>query len=54
MVSKGPQISKQGTDAKTKHTTLTIPQKLETLRKLNTGESQRQVMASQSIASSTT
>jgi len=39
-------MSKQGTDVKKKHTTLTIPQKLETLRKLNTGESQRQVMAS--------
>jgi len=46
MVSKDPQMNKQGTDAKTKHTTLTIPRKLETTRKLNTGESKRQVMAS--------
>jgi len=39
-------MSKQGTDGKMKHTTLTIPQKLETIKKLNTGDSQRQVMAS--------
>jgi hypothetical protein len=36
-------MSKQGTDGKMKHATLTISQKIETIRKLNSGESQRQV-----------
>lgn len=46
-------MSKQGNDGKMKHATLTIPQKMETIRKLNSGESQRQVMASYNTASST-
>jgi hypothetical protein len=46
MVSNDPQKRKKGTNDKMKHATLTIPQKIETIRKLKSGESQRQVMAS--------
>ena len=51
MASKDPKMSKQATDGKMKHATLTISQKLETIRKLDTGKSQRQVMASYNTAS---
>jgi hypothetical protein len=45
MDSKAPKMSKQGTACKRKHVTLTIPDKLEIIWKLQSGRSQREVMA---------
>jgi hypothetical protein len=53
MASKDPNMSKQGTAGKRKHVTRTIPQKMEIIRKLKSGESQREVMASLTIGSVT-
>jgi hypothetical protein len=38
MASKGPEMSKQGTASKRKHTALMIAQKLEIIRRLESGE----------------
>jgi hypothetical protein len=53
VASKDPKMSKQGTAGKRKHVTLTIPQKTEIIRRPESGTSQREVMASYSIASCT-
>jgi hypothetical protein len=53
MASKGPKISKQGTAGNRNLATLTIPQKLEIIRKPECGTSQREVMASYNTGSST-
>jgi hypothetical protein len=45
MASEDPKMSKQGTAGKRKHVTLTVPQKLETTRRLESGESQKVIMA---------
>jgi hypothetical protein len=45
-------MCKQGTAGERKHINLMIPQKLEIIRKLESGESQREVMASYSVGSS--
>jgi hypothetical protein len=39
MASKDIQMNKQGTAVNRKHVTLTIPHKLETTRRLGSGES---------------
>jgi hypothetical protein len=54
MALKGPKISTQGTAGKSKHVTLTIPQKLEIIRRPECGKSQREVTASYNTGSSTT
>jgi hypothetical protein len=46
-------MSKQGTAVKRKHITLTIPQKLEIISRLESGESRSVVMAAYNIGSST-
>jgi hypothetical protein len=46
MTSKHQQMSKQGTAGKREHITLTIPQKLEIIRRLESVGSLRKVMAS--------
>ena len=46
MASKDPKMSKQGTAGKRKHVTLTIPYKLQIIASLESGESQKEVMAS--------
>jgi len=46
-------MSKQGAAGKRKHVTLTIPQKLEIIRRLESGESRSVVMAAYNIGSST-
>jgi hypothetical protein len=53
MASKHPKTSKQGTADKRKYVTLTIPQKLEIIRRPETGKSQRELMASYNTGSST-
>jgi CENP-B N-terminal DNA-binding domain. len=45
-------MNKQGATGKRKQVALMIPQKLETIRRLKRGESQREVMASYNIGSS--
>jgi hypothetical protein len=40
MASKDPKVSKQGTTGKRKHVTLMIPQKLEIIRRLESGKCQ--------------
>jgi len=45
-------MSKQGTASMQKHITLTINQKLEIIRRLASGKSQRGVIASYNIRSS--
>jgi len=47
-------VSKQGTNGKTKHVTLTIPHKLPIFRKLHSGKVQREDMVSYNNGSSTT
>jgi hypothetical protein len=54
MISKDPKISKRGTPGNRKHITLMIPQKLKIIRLLESGKSQRVVMASHNIGSLTT
>jgi hypothetical protein len=46
MASKDSQMGKQGTAGKRKHITLMIYQKLEIIWRLESGETQREVMAS--------
>jgi hypothetical protein len=41
MASKHPKVSKQGTDGKRKHVTLTIPQKPKIIRRLESDDNQR-------------
>jgi len=53
MVSEYPKMNQQHTAGKIKHTALTVPQISHTIRKLESGECQRQVMASYNIRSST-
>jgi hypothetical protein len=53
MALEEPKMSKQGTTGKRKHVTLTFPQKLETTRRLESGGSQKVVMALYNIGSST-
>jgi hypothetical protein len=48
-LAKYPKMCKQGTAGKRKHVTLTVPQKLEIIRRLENSESQREVMASYDI-----
>jgi hypothetical protein len=45
MASKEPKMSKQDTAGKRKRVTLRVPQKLETTRRLESGESQIVIMA---------
>jgi hypothetical protein len=45
-------VNKQGAASKRKQVTLMIPQKLETIWRLKSGESQREVTASYNIGSS--
>jgi hypothetical protein len=45
MASKDPKMSQQGTAGKRKHVILTMPQKLEPSRRLESGKSQREIMA---------
>jgi hypothetical protein len=54
MTSKDLKISKQGTVGKMKHVNSTIPQKRSIIRKLESGESQKEVMTSYNIGFSTT
>ena len=54
MVSKDPKISKPCAAGKTKHVTLTTPQKLEIIRMFECGKSCSVVMASYNVGSSTT
>jgi hypothetical protein len=49
MASEDPKMSKQGTAGKRKHVTLTFPQKLETTKRLQSGQSQIVIMASYNI-----
>jgi hypothetical protein len=49
MTSEDPKMSKQDTARKRKHITSTIPQKLEITRKIESGESRREVTASYNI-----
>jgi hypothetical protein len=49
MASEDPQLSKQGTAGKRKHT---IPPKLEIIRRLESGENRCDVMASYNVGSS--
>jgi len=53
MASEDPKMSKQGTAGKRKLVTLTVPQKLETTRRLESGESQKVIMALYNIGLST-
>jgi hypothetical protein len=46
MVSKDPNLCKQVSAGKTKHVTLMILQELYVTGRLNTGKSQREIMAS--------
>jgi hypothetical protein len=51
-ISVDPNISKQGTAGKRKHVSSTIPQKLEIIRRLESGKSLREFLALYSIRSS--
>jgi hypothetical protein len=51
MALEDPEISKQGTAGKRKHVTLTVPQKLEIIRKLESGRLKSVVMSSCNIGS---
>jgi hypothetical protein len=53
MASKGLNMSKQGTAGKRKYITFRSPQKLETVRRVESGKSQNVIMASYIIGSST-
>jgi len=53
MASKGLMISKNGTAGKRKYITFMSPQKLETIRRFESGKSQSVIMASYTIGSST-
>jgi GTP-binding protein EngB required for normal cell division len=46
MASKDPNMCKQVSAGKTKHVTLTILQEIYVIGRLNSGKSQREVMAS--------
>jgi len=46
MASKDPKMSTQGTAGNRKHVTLMIPHKLEIIAGLESGKSQKEVMAS--------
>lgn len=52
MASEDPKMSKQGTAGKRKHVTLMIHQKIEIIRRLESGKSQSVVMATYSLGSS--
>jgi hypothetical protein len=54
MTSSNPQMSKQDTTSKRKHETSNIPQKLDKIRGLESGESRSEVMASHRFGSQTT
>jgi hypothetical protein len=53
MDSKGLKMSKQGPASKRKHITFTSPQKLEKIRRFESGKSQSVIMASYTIELST-
>jgi hypothetical protein len=53
MASEDPKMSKQGTAGKRKHVTLMIHQKIEIIRRLESGKSQSVVMASHNTGSLT-
>jgi hypothetical protein len=53
MASKGLKMSKQGTAGKRKYITFTGLQKLERIRRSESGKSQSVIMASYTIGSST-
>jgi hypothetical protein len=53
MASEYPKMSKQHTAGKIKHIYLAVPQIAHVIRKLESGEIQRQGMASYNIRSST-
>jgi len=53
MASKGLKMSKQGTAGKRKYITCTSPQKLETIRRYESGKSQSVIMVSCTLGSST-
>lgn len=50
---KDPKMCRQGTSTNRKHVTVTIPQKLETIRRLESCESQSVVMAAHNVELST-
>ena len=47
-----PELGKQGTADRRKHITLTILQKLKIIRGIESGKSQKEIMASYGIGSS--
>ena len=49
MASEDPKMSKEGTPGKRKHVTLLILQKIEILKRLESGKSWNVVMASYNI-----
>jgi hypothetical protein len=51
MASEDPKMSKQHTAGKRKHTSLTIPQKPDIIRKLESGKNRRVIMVSYNISS---
>jgi hypothetical protein len=53
MASKDPRMSKQGTAGKRKPVTVTVAQKFEIIRRLESGESCSVLMASSQIGLST-
>jgi len=52
MIYEDPKMNKQGAASKRKKVILMIPQKLETIWRLKSGESQREVTTSYNIVSS--
>jgi hypothetical protein len=52
MAYKEPKMIKQGTAAKRKQVSITVPQKLEVIRRIECGEMQREVMAPYNFGSS--
>jgi hypothetical protein len=51
MASEDPKMSKRGTAGRNKHWSLMIPQKLDTIRSLESGYTQSVVMTSYNIGS---
>ena len=54
MASEDPEVPQHGTAVKKEHVSLTVPQKVEIIRRLESGKSQSVVMASYSKGSYTT
>ena len=54
MTSEDPKMSQEGSDGKRKHVSFTLPQKIKTFKRVESGESQNVVMAPSDIGLSTT